>query len=748
MNVEKQIDLINWKLFMERNDMHWSKMPKNDMDGAFTGNGLLGAICWENENSLKFEISRTDVYDHRNDYSNDGSTTQLFSRYRMPNGYLKIKYVGEPLEQSNLHLDLWNAEIIGDIHTSKGNIKMRSFTHTHDNIIIIDIKATGEEKNYSLEWVPTPAKSYRTINTPENYNPYPPQVYEVIDGVNISTQYMPEDKLYNTIGRGHGQYSTAWKKIVNADGSETVFISEGYSYPGESSKEEAVSNIMQAIQKGLPVLEESHRDWWHTNYQKSFVSVPDSQLEAFYWIQIYKMLSASRENKPVMDLAGPWYKTSNWPAIWNNLNIQLQYYPFYVSNHNEHAKPMLNYFYDNRVNLALNAGLGRDDAYTISTSSDLFARTSSSFNTAGDLPYALNNLWQHYRYTMDDTMLKEKILPLLKGSFRYLQAHLSMTPADGSEPDGKLHIPKSWSPEWVNAEHKACYTYDTNYTLALIRWECTVIIEAIERLGLKDEITDECKYVLDNLTPYSYDKETGFMIGKDTVFDLSHRHWSHLFMIYPLFEYTYDNPEQIEAVDISVRNYLKDESRFCAYSYGGASSINAIRGNGNEAYRLLQLLMNNFRIQPNTFYFEGDNWPVIETPLMGARSLQDMMIMTYNNIIRIFPAIPDKWKETVFENFRAEGAFLVSAKRTNGKTQFIRIESLAGEPCKVKTDLTGKISCYGSKEFILNIADNGVICIENMEKGDWIVLYEGDAKPDTEILPVAITESANFWGCK
>jgi len=35
-------------------------------------------------------------------------------------------------------------------------------------------------------------------------------------------------------------------------------------------------------------------------------------------------------------------------------------------------------------------------------------------------------------------------------------------------------------------------------------------------------------------------------------------------------------------------------------------------------------------------------------------------------------------------DFRTQGAFLVSAARTGGVTRFVRLRSLAGEPCRVK----------------------------------------------------------------
>jgi alpha-L-fucosidase 2 len=49
--------------------------------------------------------------------------------------------------------------------------------------------------------------------------------------------------------------------------------------------------------------------------------------------------------------------------------------------------------------------------------------------------------------------------------------------------------------------------------------------------------------------------------------------------------------------------------------------------------------------------------------------------------------MPSRWPEAVFHNLRTEGAFLVSAARQGGKTQWIRIESLANEPLVLQTDM-------------------------------------------------------------
>ena len=53
-----------------------------------------------------------------------------------------------------------------------------------------------------------------------------------------------------------------------------------------------------------------------------------------------------------------------------------------------------------------------------------------------------------------------------------------------------------------------------------------------------------------------------------------------------------------------------------------------------------------------------------------------MLLQSYAGAIEIMPALPADWKDAAFNNLRAEGAVLVSAKRQNGKVIHV---SLAAE---------------------------------------------------------------------
>ena len=97
--------------------------------------------------------------------------------------------------------------------------------------------------------------------------------------------------------------------------------------------------------------------------------------------------------------------------------------------------------------------------------------------------------------------------------------------------------------------------------------------------------------------------------------------------------------------------------------------------------------------------------------------------MVWGGTIRVFPGVPDEWKDVAFDKLRAEGAFLVSASRKNGKTEWVRVESLAGEPCRVKAGM-GEID----SDRPIKPAGEGVVEIE-LKKGEAALIWLKGSRP-------------------
>jgi hypothetical protein len=728
-DVKAQID---WAKFLSRSDLVWTKMPAGWRDAAFTGNGIVGTIFWQAGNAMSFEISRTDVYDHRN------GTSIYTSRYRTPNGNFTLDYVGGELN-GVMRLDLWNAEARGRVTTSKGKISFRTFTHAIEEVIVLEVAVEGGEA-MNLNWHPDLCQTSRKDNIGQQGTaPYPPQVQHTVDGVTVSVQEMPESPQYNTQGRGVGQYATGWKVVEAGKGKYVVYISETHSYPGTTAMQQAADNVNKAAREGIDALAASHRAWWHDYYQKSFISIPNSRLESFYWIQMYKMASATRADRPIIDLAGPWYmRGTQWPGIWWNLNIECAYAPFYTSNHNDLANSLIDWMLKYKNNLEANAGGNGRYAIGRSCSITLERTCNTTKYEAGDLGYALQNVWQQYRSTMDDGLLKDKLYPLMKGHFRFYMDYYVEKRADG-----KYHLKPSFSPEY-NSRADSPPPPDCNYNLSILKWMLTAMACANDRLKLNDPIITEVKDVLADLAPYPADPNEGFMVGEGQKFAYSHRHWSHLFMIYPFYEYTCDDPQQAVLIDKSLEHWLSYSQAYRGYSWLAAASMTAMKGDGDTAvtYILKSLDHDRYPALPNTLYLESS--PVIETPLLAARAIEDLLLTGYNGVIRVFPAIPKAWPDVAIHNLRADGAFLVSAKRQQGATQFVRVESLAGESCKIKTGINGPIKSQGSRAFTVTDLGNGVVGVD-LKKGEWVVLYAGSSLSLT-IEPVPVLDRTNYWG--
>ncbi|MBC8125994.1 MAG: alpha-L-fucosidase [Gloeobacteraceae cyanobacterium ES-bin-144] len=699
------IDNIDWKNFLSRHDMVWKRLPDRFENAAFTGNGHLGAMVFSTDKSqsLKWQMGRSDV---------------VFGTSRIPIGDFLLTPLGK-ITAAEMRLDLYNAEVRGKITTDKGWIDFRSFTHSTDMINVFETIAHGGEKA-AWAWSPglatEPRKLYRKEPITDKDRNDPPVAGREGD---IEFSFQPLQPS--------GGHTTAWKIVEAKNGRTTVYAAVGYAKQEAAAKAEAVAAVKQAVATGATSLSESHRVWWNKFWPTSFVSVPDARIESFYHIQMYKMASATRPGRPAMDLMGPWFRTTPWAKIWWNLNIQLAYWPQLTANRLELGESLCELIDNQEDALAKNAGPFASDSAGVgrATGYDCVGGVDAELC---NLPWTMHNYWLQYRYSMDDGMLR-RLFPMLKRSINYY-LHLLK-----EGPDGKLHITRGLSPEYEGQPNP---NPDCNIDLSLLRWGCDALLSACDRLKLEDPQIQQWKDTLTRLTPYPRD-ENGLKISATVPFTRSHRHYSHLVMIYPLYIMTLEQPENRDLVIQSLKHWMSMPQRLAGYSYTGAASISALLGDGDEAVNYLNKLLDS-KIPPNTLYVESG--PCIETPLSAAASLNDMLLSSWGDRIRVFPGVPKAWKDISFHNLRTQGAFLVSARREDGKTQWVRVKSLANEPCRIRPGLDGTVKATVP----IRPADNGAYDLK-LAKGQEAVLYIGDTVPNCTVAPVATDPGrSNFYG--
>ncbi|BDS06978.1 hypothetical protein NT6N_20180 [Oceaniferula spumae] len=718
-------DAVNWPEFMAKQDMHFNSLPKDWKHAPHFGNAMVGSMIYQVGNGIRLEVFRADVQDHRD----DSYGWPAYSRPRLQVGHFTLQPVGK-LTGCTWHKNLWNAEMTGTIKTDKGEIKIQHFTHAEDMIVATALTPSAGEKAFTWTWHPVKATSTRSgypktkaqipgfaktygqhyLKTLKVYKPNPDGEQRKVNGVSVWVQNFSAG----------GQYATAWAERKVGD-TRIHLASIMHTYPKETAANDAVAEVSKAMKVNLSDWREKHYQWWHAYYPQSFVSIPDAKLEALYWQTIYRFGCISRAGRGYVDTPGLWFRGGSWCYTTTDWNIQSAHWPVYTANRLDQGQELLDRFHKYKANLIAAVRpkkWQKDSAYlAIEVPGDLISNREQDmryYDLVGNLPWTMSNFWFQYRYSMDDEMLRVKIYPLLR---RSINMYLNML-TEGE--DGKLHLPPTYSPETKVFK-------DCNFDLALLKWGCHTLLAANKRLKLNDPLEARWKEVLERTVDFPAD-EHGFRLGSDGTSSASHRHASNLLMIYPL---RLVNIDQKGAKDVLVRSHRRASSikGLPAMVQTHTAPMAANMGMGNEALDGLKKLQGN--LHPNGMWYSP---PCLESSLGNANIVQDMLLQSWSDptredseLIRIFPALPDAWKDVKFDSLRAEGAFLVSAERAAGVTKWVRIKSLAGEICRVRPGMTGQFKLTNKSKTKRKISMNEVA------KG----IYELDLKKGEEVLLTA-----------
>ena len=700
--------------FLSRHDSHWTEI-RCDIDtpgpdrpsgwkggnkegyysGALMGNGLLGTNMYkaESANTYRLNVGRSDVTEQRIGYD-------LYKKGRLPIGYFTLSTVGN-VTGEQMDLSIYDAESTGTLSTDRGAIQFATYVHAINDCIVFETSATGEETEYRWDFVPFKAISPRVfgsgatvpswyLNSEGKANP---DAYRADRGdLHCLIQPLARDTTFTDIAK---YYAVAWKEA--AKGASRRIIA---TVTFEDTEEDAVDEAAAIIEKGLSssskALRKSHRGWWHDFYKDvAFLTFPDPEIESFYWMQYYKFASTARPGKPVLDLQGVWPTWDTpWPAIWMNLNIQLTYSFLTKANMGEFAQPLWDSLWEHRENLTRNvtdisgqeawtdaASLGRTCSYDLYSPLSPSLAESNQYE-AGNLCWTLFYWYQQCMAYGDDEAMRDRLFPLLKSAVN-LFFHIRIT-----NPDGTYSLPATASPEYPvdNAGP------NTNYDLANLRQALTELIEIDTRFGINDPMLPEWKDFLAKMPDFQYSSETGFKVSETIEFtETDHRHYSHLFMIYPYHMLDWNDAAEHAKAELSIDRWQGDQG----YSRTGKAAMLASEGLGDGALEQFEVLMTDF-LKPNTLYAESG--PVIETPLAGVSTLHEFYMQDWGDRIRVFHGCPTAWKNVTFRNMRASGAFLVSAERRDGRTISVDVFSEKGNTCRLQTDMQPdelKLSCNG-----------------------------------------------------
>lgn len=137
------------------------------------------------------------------------------------------------------------------------------------------------------------------------------------------------------------------------------------------------------------------------------------------------------------------------------------------------------------------------------------------------------------------------------------------------------------------------------------------------------------------------------------------------------------------------------------YTYAWLANLQARVFDGDAAARSLHIFAKAF-CSPNSFHLNGDQLRkgysgftyrpfTLEGNFACASAIQEMLLQSHTGTIRVFPAIPESWRNASFRNMRAMGAFIVSADYKDGKVNRIVVRSEKGGKLRIFNPFTNKV---------------------------------------------------------
>jgi len=679
------------------------------------GNGTVGALVWKNGGCLRISLDRSDLWDLRPMRNLNGPEWKFRwvqdqwkkSDYQSVQDRFDKPYDADPapskIPAGALEFELGslgaveNVRLFIDEAVCKviwpGGKSMETFVHAAKPVGWFRFKGVGKDFKPSLIIPP-----YQTAKDSGDTNPVTGQDLKRLGYDRGRIMESGKTFVYHQAGWDGFYYDIAvtWRSAGPGEIEGVWSISSRFS---DGRKERsAAERVRTELGRGfLPSFEE-HTAWWSDFWSKSSVSIPDDLLEKQWYLEQYKFGSAARRGSPPISLQAVWTADNGKLPPWkgdfhHDLNTQLSYWPCYSANHLEEGLGFLDWLWEKRPAFqSYTKAYFETDGLNVPGVSTLDGRPMGGWIQYSFGPtvsaWLAHHFYLHWRYSMDRRFLEERAYPWIKDVAVFLEA-LSLRDANG-----RRKLPLSSSPEIFDNSAKAWFASTTNFDLALIQWTFQAAAELAAALG-RDAEARRWKTILAEWPDLASDPKSGLMFAPGVPYSESHRHFSHLMAFHPLG--LIDRSKGARDREI-IRNTLATLDRigpdqWCGYSYSWLGNLKARAFDGEGAAEALRIFASCFCL-PNSFHANGDQSKsgkskftyrpfTLEGNFAFAAGIQEMLIQSHTGTVHLFPAVPASWKDVSFENLRAEGAFLVSAKRTQGQVTEVRLVSEKGGRLKL-----------------------------------------------------------------
>ncbi|MEU3184043.1 carbohydrate-binding protein [Streptomyces sp. NPDC006923] len=725
---------VDYGNYLSKHDIVYNRPNTNPEHGLTVGNGRMGAMAWQN-NGLSMQVSGVDTSQQTafgagmlnlaTTPAMDSGYSTFQQRLSLYDGTLTTKYdnnrtvtvMGSP-----------NSEVMGvHVEDTRGGVSSIAL-----DLSLWDVGSLGNSGD-----VPN-LDTWKTVST-----------YADAGGAGLSRgQADPQNFGYTLAATVEGAPYTAQvidgRKVrltITPSSSYTIWFtaSSRLNAPGHNSVTQAKNALNSVKSTGYTNTLNNFRNWWHAFWEKSFVQYSNGSGEAdymenIYYLSTYMIAAGGYGNYPFHFINGAFRATgdstkwSNSYWYWNQRDV---YNSFLASNHTDLLAGFNRLYSRNfdtlkaytrtRYNVDgiwVPETMGWDGNARGTVNSEY---TQDIWSTGAEAAY---NMYLQYKYTNDTNYLRTTAYPFMREVAKFYQAKLSR-----NSSTGQYYVASSNS-------HETYWDVPNAITdLAAVRNLFPLAIQVGQQLGLDADLRPQWQGILDNLIPYPSDANT-YLPHTPPIAQTRNNENVAAELIWPYDVTGIGYPDQQKAINTW-------NSR--PFPYGNVWANDAVQaarlGLGDQTFQGMKTMLRQYQNYPNGLTANTNG--VFEYLGVHLSAMNESLLQSYNDKIRVFPAVPSDSSFVGKFSLLAKGGFTVSSEREAGEVKYVGLKSLYGNSTRI-------VNPWGTQQVrVRRVSDNATVLTTSAAEfslstaANTVYVVERTAKPLTSYSSTRLTGTAN-----
>ncbi len=472
-----------------------------------------------------------------------------------------------------------------------------------------------------------------------------------------------------------------------------------------------IAEVPQPTPENYQAASKAGRSAWKEYWERAGVELDDDLLERTWYHNMYFLNCSVRPGVTCPGLFANWsYKNigTAWHGDYHfNYNIQQPFWVTFSANQLEKHLPYVDLVH---FILPVSQGWARESyqlpgaffphsAYPVEMTMMPYPVPIWGAEVC-ETPWTVQSLWWHYLYSMDKDYLRERAFGPIREAVLFLNAYMRRAEARGPQwKDDKFHIYPTVVPELYGLKPDPRFCSDCIVDLALTKFVFRAYLEACRLLNRQEQEADLMRDVAEILAHFpdyptaESQRGTVFVSVPGESPEQVYNAPTSLVPVFPGEDIgLHSSPDELRMAINTWKNQQNEGGNDLVFlNLQGARlgqldlerfkrQINyCLLPNGTCTNRVLQA---GGRYQDATDFdfmagmgnwFENFSLPVV---------VNECLLQGYTGHLRLFPNWPMD-KTAGFHQLRAVGAFLVSARCSRGRVEWVRVEAEVGGPLKL-----------------------------------------------------------------